>query len=164
MKKNILLVTLLLGLFASAGFSQREAKLAKDFDSYSKMYQEGKTKMVRSHKDFIAYAKSNPVFKKLVKKEQLKAFLKELKFSKIGLVTCSFQMYNGMLQKQQQTIFDVTAKMLGWDPIILAADHKGYQCGGKSTCVASEDYICLGKSCGESILQGPDFQPEVLMP
>ena len=164
MQKNLFLIGLLIGLFTVAGFSQREVKLAKDFDTYSKMYQSGKTKMVRSHKDFIAYSKKNTVFQKYVKKDQLVAFLKELKFSKIGLITCSFQMFKNMPEEQQTSIFNATSEMLGWDPIVLAADHKGYKCGGSSTCVASEDYICLGKSCGESVLQGPDFQLNILMP
>lgn len=159
--KNLFLVLFLLGSLPTFTQAQK-AQLAKSYDEYAKLYHNPEVRMVRSHRDFIAYAKQNRVLKTHVKGSTLKAFLRELKFSKNGLITCSFGMFKAN-PKMEQAIFNEIAQGFGWEPIILAADHKGYKCRSSSTCITAADYICLGKSCGESVMKGPDYDPEYLM-
>ena len=159
--KYLIIIALLLPLCINA--QEGRMKLASSHAEYIKMYQNKSLKMVRSHKDFIAYAQKNPTLRKMVKTESMLSFLKSLKFCKDGLITFSLEAFAESHPTELKAIFDATSKGLGFEPPILSVDYKGYKCNGQATCESCGNCVCLGDSCGKSVLEGPNYDPEQIL-
>lgn len=159
--KYLLIIALLLPLCMNA--QEGRMKLASSHAEYIKMYQNKSLKMVRSHKDFVAYAQKNPTLRKVLKTESMLDFLKSLQFCEDGLVTFSLEAFAESHPKDLKALFNATSKTLGFEPPVLAADYKGYKCNGQATCVSCGNCVCLGDSCGKNVLEGPNFDPEKVL-
>lgn len=149
--------------FSFSLHAQKSSQKAKDYDTYVKMYQDEKYKVVRSHRDFVAYLNGNSELKKYFTKSSLLGFLKSMRFCKEGLITFSTRNLKFESKKDEDRFFEITSNAFGWDPPILGARYKGYYCNPPATCDPFEGDVCVSRNCGSSSNKGNDFNAELII-
>jgi len=132
-------------------FSQSD-QLAKSDQQYTKMYQDSKFKMARSHAEFYAQAKTNKILWKYFKDRKFAlAFLSKMEFSREGLMTID-------LRVEDKQFEAAVGKALGFGHDFWMSMRKGYCCEGGDCSPCSVHSKCL-RSCGKSKVTGDLYDP-----
>ena len=136
-------------------FSQGD-QLAKSDQQYTKMYQDSKFKMARSHAEFYAQAKNNKTLWKYFKDRKFAlAFLKRMEFSRDGLRTID-------LRVEDKQFEAAVGKTLGFGQDFWMSMRKGYCCESGDCTPCSVHSKCL-RSCEKSKVTGDPYDPEKVL-
>ncbi|MBK8505037.1 MAG: hypothetical protein IPL46_24215 [Saprospiraceae bacterium] len=153
-----LLLLMLITICTTAGYSQKSKKLATTIEGYVEMYQNPKILMVRSHQDFVAWAKENAKLKEyFADKKLLLAFLSDMKFSDEGLIALKL----GKYAEDEGFLLEVSG-ILGFENQLFGK-QKGYYCSGAATCSQSAGSICITRNCAHPPSAGGRFDPQKAM-
>ena len=113
MKIQFIMLTGLFLLVSNVTYSQSK-QLASSDEEYLKMFHDRNIKMVRNHNDFVAYLKDHPQLRSYFGNlSTLKAFMKDLKFCKDGLITFHMRSLKFKTARDEARCYDMIATSLG---------------------------------------------------